>query len=291
MRTGQNKRMRGRMSNGRRGANALSRSYESNGPDLKIRGTAHHIGEKYLQLARDAHTSGDHVVAENYLQHAEHYFRLIAAAQAAQAGIQGQPSAEQDGEEVDDDNDSGVLDRFASPLERLPPVNFSGSPQTQSHVSSFGDEGDRPPSRQAGERHANERHSGERNGFQPRGDRPYRQDHRSGRPFQDRNDAGSRDFRNSRNSRPPRDFRYREDSFSSDPQPQIEPAAAVLPSFITAAPRAVSLDVEDTPQAVNSVNDAVFNEVRAPVRRRRRSPYGAASEERGSVPDKDTNAD
>jgi Domain of unknown function (DUF4167) len=55
--------------------------YESNGQDVKIRGTASHIAEKYLQLARDAQSSGDPVAAENYYQHAEHYFRLIAAAQ------------------------------------------------------------------------------------------------------------------------------------------------------------------------------------------------------------------
>lgn len=55
--------------------------YESNGPDVKIRGTASHIAEKYLQLARDAQSSGDPVAAENYYQHAEHYFRVIAAAQ------------------------------------------------------------------------------------------------------------------------------------------------------------------------------------------------------------------
>ena len=85
MRPGQNKRMRGRPTNNRRGPNPLTRSYESNGPDVKIRGNAHHVAEKYLQLARDAHTGGDPVAAENYLQHAEHYFRLIAAAQAAQA--------------------------------------------------------------------------------------------------------------------------------------------------------------------------------------------------------------
>ena len=59
--------------------------YESNGPDVKVRGTAHHVAEKYLQLARDAQSSGDPVMAESYLQHAEHYFRIIASAQAAQA--------------------------------------------------------------------------------------------------------------------------------------------------------------------------------------------------------------
>jgi hypothetical protein len=88
MRNGQqhhhNKRMRGRNNqqhNNRRNQNPLTRVYESNGPDVKIRGTANHVAEKYLQLARDAQTSGDPVSAENYFQHAEHYFRLIAAAQ------------------------------------------------------------------------------------------------------------------------------------------------------------------------------------------------------------------
>ena len=84
MRNGQHQnkqRMRGRNNNQRKGHNPMSRVYESNGPDVKIRGTPSHIAEKYVQLARDAHTSGDPVSAENYYQHAEHYFRLIAAAQ------------------------------------------------------------------------------------------------------------------------------------------------------------------------------------------------------------------
>ena len=92
MRNGQNnKRMRGRNNNGgggggghnnnRRGQNPMTRVYESNGPDIKIRGTASHVAEKYVQLARDARSSGDPIAAENYYQHAEHYFRLIAAAQ------------------------------------------------------------------------------------------------------------------------------------------------------------------------------------------------------------------
>src|SRR3954469_25349660 len=79
MRPGQNRRMRGR--NRSKGPNPLARSYESNGPDVKIRGTAQHIAEKYSTLARDAAASGDRVMAENYLQHAEHYGQIVAAAQ------------------------------------------------------------------------------------------------------------------------------------------------------------------------------------------------------------------
>jgi hypothetical protein len=53
------------------------RVFESNGPDAKIRGTAYQITEKYETLAKDAETSGNHVLAENYRQHAEHYQRII----------------------------------------------------------------------------------------------------------------------------------------------------------------------------------------------------------------------
>jgi Domain of unknown function (DUF4167) len=98
----QNRRMRGRNNGGgggnnnnnnnnnnnRRGPNPLTRNYESNGPDVKIRGSAQQIAEKYSTLARDAHSSGDRVMAENYLQHAEHYNRIIAAAQAQFASQQ-----------------------------------------------------------------------------------------------------------------------------------------------------------------------------------------------------------
>ncbi len=79
MRQGQQNR-RGRGRGGRKPQNPLARSYESNGPDVKIRGTAAHIAEKYMSLARDALSSGDLVGAESYFQHAEHYNRIIMAA-------------------------------------------------------------------------------------------------------------------------------------------------------------------------------------------------------------------
>ena len=63
-----NKRMRGRNNNNnnnnnnkRRGQNPMTRVFESNGPDIKIRGTASHVAEKYVQLARDARSAGDPV--------------------------------------------------------------------------------------------------------------------------------------------------------------------------------------------------------------------------------------
>ncbi|MDC9700775.1 MAG: DUF4167 domain-containing protein [Alphaproteobacteria bacterium] len=78
----------------------LNRVYESNGPDVKIRGTASHIAEKYTALARDAHVSGDPVIAENYMQHAEHYSRFIAAIQAQQQSQNSSPPYLEEGGEA-----------------------------------------------------------------------------------------------------------------------------------------------------------------------------------------------
>lgn len=80
--TQNNRRMKGRNSRRSTSSNPMSRNYDSNGPDIKIRGNASHIADKYTQLARDANSSGDPIKAENYLQHAEHYSRLILAFQA-----------------------------------------------------------------------------------------------------------------------------------------------------------------------------------------------------------------
>jgi hypothetical protein len=79
------KRQRGRNRNGGGASGGggkpqqnVNRAFDSNGPDnVKIRGHAQHVFEKYQQLARDAFSSGDRVLAENYLQHADHYFRVL----------------------------------------------------------------------------------------------------------------------------------------------------------------------------------------------------------------------
>src|SRR6186713_3507542 len=95
-------RSRGR-NGGRKHVNPLSRSFESNGPDVKVRGNAPHIAEKYMQLARDAQSSGDSVMAENYLQHAEHYFRIVSAAQPQPNGQRDQFGQPVEPEDFDDD--------------------------------------------------------------------------------------------------------------------------------------------------------------------------------------------
>ena len=87
MRQGPNaKRSRGRGGNNRKGQNPRSQVLDSHGPNIRIRGNAVQIFEKYQQLARDATSMGERVVAENLLQHAEHYYRLMAVNGAAEGG-------------------------------------------------------------------------------------------------------------------------------------------------------------------------------------------------------------
>lgn len=74
-----NRRSRNRGKGGQRGGAPRMQVYDSNGPDVRIRGTAHQVAEKYEALAKDAASSGDRIMAESYLQHAEHYHRIIAS--------------------------------------------------------------------------------------------------------------------------------------------------------------------------------------------------------------------
>jgi len=75
--TNRRQRNRGGSGSNRRGGQQKMQVFDSNGPDVRIRGTAHQVSEKYLALAKDAASSGDRTLAENYLQHAEHYQRII----------------------------------------------------------------------------------------------------------------------------------------------------------------------------------------------------------------------
>jgi hypothetical protein len=121
--------------NNRRGQNPMTRVFESNGPDIKIRGTASHVAEKYVQLARDARSSGDPVAAENYYQHAEHYFRIIAAAQEQLRQNQPQPRPDNDmsNEEGDDEENYSSFGQEPGfvPQQPQPFVRDNGQPQYQ----------------------------------------------------------------------------------------------------------------------------------------------------------------
>lgn len=174
MRPNQNKnRQRGR-NGGRKHVNPLSRNYESNGPDVKVRGNAAHIAEKYLQLARDAQSSGDSVMAENYLQHAEHYFRIVSSAQQAMNGQREGQS--QDDNEFDDDV-SEMNSRFSSPQ----PVQATPAAEGEEDVAATpaqpvpaAEDGAERPAAEAGDVAAQPASEGEAAPRKPRERRPRR---------------------------------------------------------------------------------------------------------------------
>lgn len=209
-------RSRGRNNNGgRKHGNPLSRNYESNGPDVKVRGNAAHIAEKYLQLARDAQSSGDSVMAENYLQHAEHYFRIISAAQQAQqAQFRGEVATEED--DFDDDF-APINDRFASPEPRQfnnqQPQQNGGQPQQHQPSQPQGE----APQGEAGDADGNvavEATAGAEGGEaqQGEGDAPRRRDRRPRR--RSRGQGGGEG--------------------GSDPAGAPQPDVGELPAFLTA---------------------------------------------------------
>jgi hypothetical protein len=264
---------------------------------VKIRGTAHHIGEKYLQLARDAQSSGDPVMAESYLQHAEHYFRLIAAAQQQQnLGYQRQPG-EADVEELEDEDEfGGVPDRFASPMERFaaPAQNFGGQAQN----------GQQPyPDRPFYNNNNNERN--ERQGYDrpERGPRPERSQERSfqDKPYQDRpyHERNGRDSegrghegRGPRGGRGQRDYRNEGQPRLDRNEPRAEARAPVeeveaqgLPAFITGPVRiqpdladsgveALTPEIAEQPEATGEPNGFHLR-----PRRRRRTKAEMAMEQ------------
>src|SRR6201999_1229201 len=119
-----NKRSRGRNSNpnnqnnnnnnGRPRIPHRSQTFDSNGPNVKIRGNAYQVFERYVALAREAASSGDRIAAESFYQHAEHYFRVMNANGEGQN--QGQPrpmtpaDTEMNGQDSERrDGDEGVM--------------------------------------------------------------------------------------------------------------------------------------------------------------------------------------
>ena len=236
--------------------NPLTRSFESNGPDVKIRGTAQHVADKYAQLARDAQASGDPVAAENYLQHAEHYYRLIATAQEQfRQQYGGNPrSFDDDGEEGDEESapfGSGQGqggDEYGEPAG-YPPSGYEqprqgndrgaqtrfdrngGRPQQQ-RFDRAGERFDRANGggeRQGSDRQGYDRQGGDRQGYErPAGDRQG-SDRQGGdrpgyeRPAGERYDRGNGGYdrrdkfaKDGRDARPDRDPRSERDGLRTD---------------------------------------------------------------------------
>jgi len=259
--------MRGR-NRSNKGPNPLTRSYESNGPDVKIRGTAQHIAEKYTQLARDAQSSGDPVAAENYLQHAEHYFRIIATAQEQlreQFGYQ--PRFE------DENEDEGAFpagERFEDADPGSQPQPFEARPERAERPEG----GERQPRFDRGDRRERfQRERGPRPEFQQgeaRSDRGERQD----RP--DRFERGDRPERN--------EFRRDRRRFETE---EGEATGAGLPAFLTnpVRPPPASTGGEETgaEAPVENRADGEPNGDYRTRRRRRRTRFGAEEAENGAA--------
>jgi hypothetical protein len=276
------KRQRSRNRNGGGGGKPqhnANRAFDSNGPEgVKVRGAAQHVYEKYQQLARDAQTAGDRVLAENYLQHAEHYFRLMRAMQPQRPvsdiigrdqfvsgydiDFEDEPVA---GEAAESDVEAveGAVVEGGDPMGERP-QRFEGRRDDQSRS-------ERPQNeRFQSDRFQNDRFQGER--FQ--GDRP--RNNRDDRPRFNR-DERNRDER-------VRDERPRSERPERDPLGVIEPEATPL-TAVAAAPepegpmlRAEDGDLSHAPAFLQVRPSEGAEEGRRPPRRRR-APAAFAAED------------
>jgi len=210
--------MRGRNRNSK-GPNPLTRSYESNGPDVKVRGTAQHIAEKYSQLSRDAQAAGDPIAAENYLQHAEHYFRIIAASQEQMRLQYNQfQRSDEEGEEAEGDENGGDFSYDRNDQPSADDSDYGSQPQPYENRQDNRQEGRYEGRRERPQRERRDRfeRSDRNDRSQDNGDRPdhYPQgedtSERSSAPRRDRfprQDRGMRQDRNDRNDRQDRSER------------------------------------------------------------------------------------
>lgn len=292
MRQGQqNRRGRGRNNNNnnnnqnRKGQNPLTRSFESTGPDVKLRGTPAHIAEKYIALARDAQSSGDPVLAENYLQHAEHYNRIIMAfreQQMAQGGGDmqggmGRPRPAGFGEPVsmsdDFGDEEGDIGSDSQPQVAFPQARGEGQ-QSRHEGQRYDDR----PRHEGGQRpfHNRDRHDrgdrgdrGDRDrGFSDRNDRDRDRDRDRGERFQrgDRQDRQERQDRD-RGERPERIERAERADRAPQPDVGVEPAPQPRQRERTAVPH------HEQPEFL-----------RRPVRRPRREASAVSDDEGTPTP-------
>jgi Domain of unknown function (DUF4167) len=170
---------------GQSGGNGANRVYDSNGPDVKVRGTAQTIAEKYMQLARDAHSSGDTVAAESYYQFSDHYYRVWLAAQPAGQPIQFNRRNAED--EYDEEGNE------IQPEGENPETETSEAPEAN----------DAAPVAETGE------NLPEGDGYQPRQNNRNFRDNNN--PNQNQNRDGNNQNRNFRQRWPRRNDRYNQD--------------------------------------------------------------------------------
>ena len=148
------------------GGNSSNKVFDSNGPDVKVRGTAQTVAEKYMQLGRDAQSSGDSVAAETYYQHAEHYYRLWAANQPVGQSL---VMSKKYGEEEFDENGDEIIEEESEALtpesSAVPVPTEATEPQAEGQPPDQGD-GQQRPFRN--NRDNNNRDQNNRERFKPR---------------------------------------------------------------------------------------------------------------------------
>jgi uncharacterized protein DUF4167 len=155
-----NRRARGRgprKPHGMGGGQHKVQGYESGGQELRVRGNAYQVLEKYLQLARDAGAAGDRVAAENFLQHADHYYRVLSAMNDGQRPRMGGRELS-----VADVNVQNVSQGLSAALYN------SGGPNPQGMDTGMGD-GQNPSNQGGGQVQGGQGHSGQGHGGQNQG--------------------------------------------------------------------------------------------------------------------------
>ena len=295
------KRQRGRNRGGGSGGNQggkpqqhnANRAFDSNGPEgIKVRGAAQGVFEKYQQLSRDAASGGDRVLAENYLQHAEHYFRTLRAMQPHRpvSDIVGREQFAS-GFDIDFEAEPG------EPPEGGYVEQSDNSGDNNNQQNNQDREGQRPEGRRDGQRfegrdrprddrprddRPRDDRPRENAQQQPREDRPPQQQQqrddrpRDDRPRQDGEGGGRRDRWRERDER--RD-RERAEAAARDPLAVVEPQAAapLAPEpTVSESPRLRGQDgaVSELPAFLGRPaavsEEAPADEVKKP--RRRRAP-------------------
>jgi hypothetical protein len=122
------RRSRGRPNRKQHGGQPRSGSYDSSGPEGRIRGNAHQIYERYVGMARDALSSGDRIAAETYFQHAEHYFRIMNARNEGASGSQGAARHRGNGHAADWATGETQVDEAESPAQQPAPATKDTAP-------------------------------------------------------------------------------------------------------------------------------------------------------------------
>jgi hypothetical protein len=129
--------------------------FDSSGPEMRIRGTAQQLYEKYQQLARDASSNGDRVTGESYYQHAEHYFRIISAINQAQGHpAQGQVNG-QNGQPYQNAGQGGYAqsgDRNGNHMRQVEGRSSEPEGQNGQHNGHYNNQNRRPFEHNNGER-------------------------------------------------------------------------------------------------------------------------------------------